>query len=68
MNAAYMQDWELALFFLAEGVPHDYQAPDGNTLAKVLAEREEKYKAYQETPPPGYLELQRALGARMPGR
>ncbi|HEY3443757.1 MAG TPA: ankyrin repeat domain-containing protein [Paludibaculum sp.] len=68
MNAAYMQDWEPALFFLAHGVPPEYRAPDGNTLATVMAERAEKYAAYQETPPPGYLELQRAAGAWKPER
>jgi len=68
MNAAYMQDWELALFFLAHGVSADYRAPDGNTLATILAERAEKYAAYQETPAPGYLELQRAAGVPKTGR
>lgn len=68
MTAAYMQDWELAHFFLAHGVPADYRAPDGSTLATVLAERAEKYASYQETPPPGFLELQRAAGLPKPGR
>jgi hypothetical protein len=36
MNAAYQGQWEMARWFLAKGVPIDYVAPDGMTLAKVI--------------------------------
>lgn len=36
MNAAYHGQWEMARWFLAKGIPTDYAAPDGMTLAKVI--------------------------------
>lgn len=38
MNAAYLQSWPEALFFLEQGVPADHVAPDGASLASILAE------------------------------
>jgi len=67
MNAAYMQDWDLALYFLNLGVPADYRAPDGNTLATIMIELAARYVSYQETPPAGYVTLQSALQARASG-
>ncbi len=61
MNAAYMQDWDLALYFLSHGISPDYKAPDGNTLASVLAERAAGYVSYHESPPPGYKAFQAEL-------
>lgn len=55
MNAAYMQDWPLATYFLEQGISPAYQAPDGKTLALILKERAESYQSYGEEPPPGYL-------------
>ncbi len=72
MNAAYMQDWDLALYFLGHGIAPDYRAPDGNTLASILVERAKSYVSYHETPPPGYVTLHSALQAKAsigePGR
>jgi len=68
MNAAYMQDWDLALYFLDHDVPPDYKAPDGNTLASILADRAARYVDYRETTPPGYVALQAALQAKAPAQ
>lgn len=38
MNAVYMQQWELALFYLEQGCDAGYRAPDGRTVRDVLAE------------------------------
>lgn len=38
MNAAHLQAWPEALFFLEQGVPADHVAPDGASLATILAE------------------------------
>jgi len=64
MNAAYMQDWEVALYLLNHGIPTDYSAPDGNTLTSILSERAASYASYQQTPPPGFATLQAALQAK----
>lgn len=55
MNAAYMQDWDLALFFLEHGVAPNYQSPDGKTLASILTERP------SEQPSPAFAKFQAAL-------
>lgn len=47
MNAAYMSDWEAAQFFLRHGVDPAYQAPDGTTLAAILAEKSDDAAAQQ---------------------
>ncbi len=62
MNAAYMMDWEMALFFLQHGVPPGYVAPDGNTLASILKER----ASNREAPSAAYDEFMAALRARTP--
>jgi len=61
MNAAYMQDWDLALYFLNHGIRPDYKAPDGNTLASIMVELAARYVSYHQTPPPGYVTLQTVL-------
>lgn len=68
MNAAYMQDWDLALYFLDHGVSPDYKAPDGNTVASILADRAAGYVNYHETTPSGYVALQAALQAKASGK
>jgi hypothetical protein len=61
MNAAYMQDWDLALYFLNHGIRPDYKAPDGSSLTSILIERAASYASYHETPSPGYRALETAL-------
>jgi len=62
MNAAYMRQWDQALYLLEKGVPPDFKAPDGNTLETVLADRLADYKNYNRAMEPGYFELLKALG------
>lgn len=48
MNAAYVQAWDAALFFHEQGVPADYVAPDGASLATILAEVDPPGSSYSE--------------------
>ena len=36
MNAMYLREWEWALYFLEQGVPAGYRAPDGNDALSIL--------------------------------
>lgn len=40
MSAAHLHSWPEALFFLEQGVPADHVAPDGASLATILAEED----------------------------
>ena len=54
MNAAYMRQWDQAAFFIERGANVKYKAPDGNTLASVIADRAAEQTAEDQTGKPGY--------------
>ena len=54
MNAAYMSQWDQAAFFIERGANVNYKAPDGNTLASVMAARATEQTAEDQTGKPGY--------------
>jgi hypothetical protein len=43
MNAAYMSQWDQALFFLDHGVDPEYTSPDHQTVRSILTERAGTY-------------------------
>lgn len=53
MNAAYMREWDKATFLLEQGAGVKYKAPDGNTLASVMAARAAE-QAEDQSEKPGY--------------
>lgn len=62
MNAIYMQNWELASYFLAQGNPPDYRASDGKNVALLLEERAAADAANRESPADGYQRFLKELG------
>jgi hypothetical protein len=68
MNAAYVEEWEQAEFFLAHGVPVDHEAPDGQSLRTVLDEwaRQQRESGADPEAVPGYRRLREALGTPRP--
>jgi len=67
MNAAYMQQWDQAIFFLEHGVPAEYRAPDGNTVATILDDVAAREKASGGVLGEGYERLKTALRANEVG-
>lgn len=60
MNAAYMSQWDQALFLLERGVPVDHVGRDGTTLAQILTE----HAAGSEANDPGFAAFREALSNR----
>lgn len=60
MNAAYMRQWDQALFLLEHGVPVDHVGRDGTTLAQIMAE----HAAGSEAADPGFAAFREALSNR----
>ena len=58
MTAVYMESWEPAVFLLEQRVSASYTAPDGKSVATLLADR----RASQKAPEGAFLVLQRKLG------
>ncbi len=61
MTAVYMESWEPAAFLLEHGVSAAYTAPDGKSVASLLAARAVREAGYQKEPEPAFLVLQREL-------
>jgi hypothetical protein len=67
MNAASMQMWAEAAFFLRHGVSPDHQAPDGQTLRTILAEVDPPGSTYTGADAQAHADFRAALAQRAPG-
>ncbi len=64
MTAIFTESWEPALFLLEHGVSAEYEAPDGQSAAKMIAERVAEIAAKGKAPEAGLISLQRLVQER----
>jgi hypothetical protein len=67
MNAASMQMWAEAAFFLRHGVSPDHRAPDGQTLQSILAEVDPPGSTYLGADAQAHADFRTALALHEPG-
>lgn len=61
MTAVYMGSWESAVFLLGQGASAEYTAPDGKSVASLLADRAVREAGWKQVPEEAFLTLRREL-------
>ena len=61
MTAVYMGSWESAVFLLGQGASAEYAAPDGKSVASLLADRAVREAGWKQVREEAFLTLRREL-------